>query len=79
MSRLKGPVLLALLRSPDVDVRAAGVSVLREALAAAGSTVAAARALGVHPRTVQRALATSPALRDGLSLRGRGRPRKVAP
>lgn len=76
MSRLRGPVLLALLRSSDAEVRGAGLSVLRDALAAAGSTVAAARALGVAPRTIQRAIAARPELREGIELRGRGRPRR---
>jgi hypothetical protein len=45
---------------------------IRAALAAAGSTRAAAPTLGVGLRTLERWVAEVPALAEGLELRGRG-------
>lgn len=74
MSRIRGAVLLALARSADPDERAAAQDVIAEAIRAAGSIPAAARALAVARSTLYRICAP-----EGRALprRGPGRPRRA--
>ena len=75
MSRIRGPVLLALLRSADPEERAVAEEEIAHALRAEGSIPRAAAVLRVARSTLYRL--TSPAARSAAPLRGPGRPRRT--
>ena len=75
MSRIRGPILLALLRSADPEERAVAEDEIARALRAEGSIPRAATVLRVARSTLYRI--TSPAARAKAPLRGPGRPRRT--
>lgn len=73
----KGVLLTALARSPHELERTQAHAAVRAALARTGSTTTAALELEVSARWLQLLLRRTPALCQGLTVRRRGRPRKV--
>lgn len=80
-SRIRGTILLGLLRSSREEERETGRDVVRESIARHGSTVLAAAELDVSARTIQRVCKEAETCGANLreSARGRGRPRKPRP